>query len=169
MFKVLLFLGLAVASAQAGASGCDCSCFGVKEKILRQDVHDSYHFRLERDGTNIKLIPIPGLYNRVLEPVTLSGYKNRFPIHPKLVDRIVTEKPRFHLRRYNMHLMIENDWCSVDVAEADTGRMVMQIEFDTGEEVTLWHPSDDELFDPETGSIQTDKLLPFPLKDQVKP
>lgn len=169
MFKVLLFLGLTATSAQASGSGCDCSCFGVREQILRQDVHDDRKFTIERDGANIKLIPIPGPYNNVREPVILSGYKERSPIHPRLLERLLNEKIRFSLIRYNMHLTVENDWCNVEVAEADTGRNEMRIEFETGEKVSLWHPSNEDLFHPQDGSIQTHNLIPFPLQYLVRP
>jgi hypothetical protein len=169
MLKLLVLITIIAGGAQAAASGCDCSCFGVKEKILRQDVHDSYHFTVAKDGENLVLTPIPGRYNHVKEPVTISGYKNRIPLHPRLIERILTEKNRFTLRRYNMQLTVENDWCPLDVGQADTGRMQMEVVFETGEEVTLWHPSDEVLFDRETGNIQTQNLIPFPLKEQVKP
>ena len=93
MFKVLLFLGLTATSAQASGSGCDCTCFWVKEKILRQDVHEGRKFVIVREGAYIKLIPIPGPNNNVREPVILSGYKDRSPIHPKLIERLLNENP----------------------------------------------------------------------------
>jgi hypothetical protein len=79
-----------------------------------------------------------------------------------LIERILAKQPRFYVTLMYQHLEVENDWCPMDVSSADTGRVKVEFTFDTGETVTLYHPSDEALYDRESGNIQIDKLLPSP-------
>jgi hypothetical protein len=164
--KVLLMLAVAGSTAQAYATGCDCSCFGTKETILKADYFEGYKdhgFTITKDGENLRLHPIPSRWNKMpTEDLILSGYKDREPIHPELIRRILDKQPTFYVSLMYQHIETTDANCPVDIGAADTGRVKVEFTFETGESVTLYHPSDEALWDRETGNINTDKLLPSP-------
>jgi hypothetical protein len=164
--KILLIATVTSFTTQAYASGCDCSCFGVKETVLKADYFEGYKgygFSITKEGDNLRLHPIPSRWKKMpTDDIIISGYKDRVPIHPELIDRIIAKQPRFYLTVMNQQIEVENDWCPMDVSIAETGRYKIEFTFDTGESVTLYHPSDDVIYDRESGNINLSVLLPSP-------
>ena len=167
MFLVSLLSMITI--QQAGATGCDCSCFGYRETVLQergaQSNFSDDEFVLEREGNTLKLKDGPGKWDWVTE-VVFSGIKDYPLIKPKLLDRIFAERPRFIVYKRNLNIEVYQAEC-VDDQSALTGQYVLQFEFDTGETVRLHYPLENDLVDRDSGDIRQGNLLP--LFFEVKP
>ncbi|MBX2995058.1 MAG: hypothetical protein KF681_09555 [Bdellovibrionaceae bacterium] len=163
--SVLVLILSVVVSTQTMASGCDDSCWGASTpQVLAQSrwgLRDFFSIEPSGDPSSIQLTPKSAFVTGAFpSPVIFTDYERSRPLHPKLVARLLDPNTRFNGTVTKADVRIEitpNYGAPYSVV---TGQYQIEFYFETGETVTLYHPSVATLIRSEDGTVIEDQILP---------
>ncbi len=160
-FFIILFSIFFCYSKFSFASGCDCSCWGLEDTVVESSRYSGVFFKLEGAGEKLRVAYNYDKYpkqNRKVGPFFFSGLEDGRSLHPKLLKRIIDEKPRFTVELQNVDMRLDGE-CSYEVFK--TGRVKVTFNFSTGEYASLVFPNDNELISYEYGELKQESIVPL--------
>lgn len=158
---ITAFLGIFNLAA-AMASGCDQSCWSIERTIVKEFGVDKEFFTFEisqeKGSLTAKQKP-EDLPYEFPSPIEFKGTYYQTGLAPRLLERLSNENWSGTLSKKNMKFVVTD--YNGGQTEFQTGQLVLEVLFETGESITLYSLPVDQLVDHDSGWVIEENLLPL--------